>query len=247
MTDDLIEQLAQIQRYTATLQEAVSAAQAHAPTQSAGSDQSRTVQVLLDGDGLPQSFHVSNDWKRRIEPANFGSAVLEACQDGTGERLSVWTKALQEEGWEDKLAEMRNGPTDSSAAQEASRVAPTIPGPLQTQPPRDLSDVTEDVLKALDAASELTQSPRSDAATGSAADGRLSITLSRAGLTSCDADSRWVSNQTAARLMDALGEALSHAKQELANNSEPERPQERLNSLFGEAMALLNQPDRLVD
>lgn len=43
--------------------------------------------------------------------------------------------------------------------------------------------MTEDVLKALDNAGKLTQTPTSNAAIGSAAEGRLSITLSRSGLT----------------------------------------------------------------
>lgn len=60
--DDWIEQLTQLQRYARALQEAIGSAEAHAPTQSTGIDQSRSVQVVLGGDG------------------NFGNAVLEACQ-----------------------------------------------------------------------------------------------------------------------------------------------------------------------
>lgn len=244
LMDDLIEQLTQMQRYTAALQEMIAAAQVHAPSQAEGSDPGRTVHVILGEDGLPKSFRVANDWNRRIEPANLGSAVLQACQAAMAERLSAWTNALQEEGWEDKLTALRTGTT---GVQEASQATPTSRLPVQQKPPRHLSDVTEDVLKALDNVGGLNQSTESVAAAGSAAEGRLTITLSRSGLTSCNADPRWASNQTAARLMDALSEALSRAKRELANSSEGDAPQETLNNLFSEAMALLNQPDRLVD
>lgn len=96
--DDLMRQFAQMQQYTAALHGLITAAQAHAPQHSEGADQSRTVHVVLGSDGLPESFRVASDWTRRIEPAAFAGAVLEACQVAISDRLAVWTKTLEDAG-----------------------------------------------------------------------------------------------------------------------------------------------------
>lgn len=114
--------------------------------------------------------------------------------------------------------------------------------------PRPLGDVTEDAIKAFDDIARLTLQPQQSASgSGSADGGRLTITLSKTGLTSCTADPRWVSNQTAARLMNALSEALTAAKDDLANKPENSESTNSLDHLLAEAMALLNNPNKLAD
>jgi hypothetical protein len=56
-----------------------------------------------------------------------------------------------------------------------------------------------------------------------------------------------VSAQTAATLMNALGEALSAARTDLENSNPRPAPSGSLDRLFAEALALLRDPRRVVD
>lgn len=60
-------------------------------------------------------------------------------------------------------------------------------------------------------------------------------------------DEHWVAGQTAAQLMNALGQALTAAKEDLSEESQKPRPMSGVDRLFAEAMALLNDPRRLAD
>lgn len=243
--DDLMAQFAQMQKYTAALHGLITEAQAQAPQHSEGTDQSTAVRVVLGPDGLPTSFRVEADWNRRIDPASFGGAVLEACQAAIGERLNAWTRTLQDDGWKARADRLTAG---SAAAPEQGRVPPAFRSPEPAVRPRPLGDITEDVIKAFDNVGWLAQQPPPTVGgSGSGAGGKVTITLSGTGLTSCSADPRWVSNQTAAQLMNALSTALSAAKADLAKRPASPGPGSGLDSLLAETMALLNDPRRLAD
>lgn len=248
MTDDLMTQFAHMQSYTAALHGLITEAQARAPQHSEGADQSNAVRVVLGPDGLPTSFRVQRDWNRRIEPAAFGGAVLEACQAALGERLAAWTRTLQDHGWKARADRLHGGLDDPAARLEQGRVPLAFGHPGPAVRPRPLGDVTEDVFTAFDNVSRLTQQPPPPArGTGSAGGGKLTITLSSTGLTSCGADPRWVSHQTAAQLMNALSAALCAAKQDLASTPPSPAPASGLDRLLAEALALLNDPRRLAE
>lgn len=157
-------------------------------------------------------------WDRTLAPEEFGAAVVQACQSAIGERLAEWTASLRASGWQHEAARLHGGP----AAQPTTplvRVPPAFRRPVPDATPRPLAQITEDVLAAFDDTAR--SSPRDDVSgTGSAAGGKLVITLSTTGLTSCTADGRWVAEQTAARLMNALSEALAEA---MALLSDPRR------------------------
>ena len=63
----------------------------------------------------------------------------------------------------------------------------------------------------------------------------------------CTVDEHWVAGQTAAQLMNALGQALAAAKENLSRASRKPQPASGTDRLFAEAMALLNDPRRLAD
>jgi hypothetical protein len=236
-------QFAQMQKYTAALHGLMSSAQAQAPRHAEGSNRTGSVRVTLGPDGLPESFHVDREWNRRISSDAFASGVLEAFQAAVSDRMAVWGESLAEDGWQDRVDRLKGGLTNAPEG----RIPPAFRKPVEEVRPRPIGDVTEDVIKALDNMNAFSSMPRDDSATGTDRRGDLTITLSPTGLTSCTADGDWVSQQSAASLMNALGEALAAAKEELRNKAENPEPVSGLDRLFAEAMALLNDPGRLAD
>jgi len=240
MTEDILDQLRRFQRRAAGLQGLIAAAEDRAPDTAEGADASGTVHVRIGADGLPSSFRVDADFDSKLEPEEFGDAVVRAYQAALGARLAEWSRTLREEGWEERFADVTGAtPADERQAPPAFRPPP---GPARQ---RGLGELTEDMIKAFDNVDRLAARPPAVHATGES--GRLVLTLSPQGLVSCVADAGWVSDQTAARLMNALGEALAEAKTELADaaEEEPEVPARPLDRLLGEAMALLTDPRRL--
>jgi hypothetical protein len=243
-----MSQFAQMQNYAAALHGLLAAAQAQAPQRSEGVDRSGTVHVSLGPDGLPERFRVSADWHRRIEAAAFGGAVLDACQVAVGERMAAWTRSLENEGWQTRLEGLRGGPQDSGTGSVPDRVPLVSHRTATDVRPRPIGDVTEEVFRAFDDLSRwMARPPQPDSGSGTAGGGRLVVTLSGAGLTSCTADPRWVADQTAPRLTTALDRALSEALQDLANKPEKPPPTAELDGLLTEVMALLHDPGRASD
>jgi hypothetical protein len=114
--------------------------------------------------------------------------------------------------------------------------------------PRPIDQVAEDMINAFDqVGSFVAPSPQATRGIGSSRSGKLVLTLSQGGLVSCTADSEWVSAQTAATLMNALGEALSAARTDLENRTPRPAPSESVDRLVAEALALLRDPRRIVD
>ena len=245
MTDDLMAAFAQMQHYTAALHRLIATAQEQAPRRSEGTDDSGAVRVELGADGLPTAFQVDRDWERMLEPEAFGAAVVQACQAAMGDRLSAWSTSLQDSGWQDGANRLRGGP-QAQPATPPTRVPPAFRRPVPEVTPRPLGQLTEDVLAAFDGVGDFA-APRPGASTGSGGGGKLTITLSTTGLSSCTADPTWVDAQTSARLMNALSEALAEAKSKLDRTppASPEPP--GMDRLLAEAMALLKDPRRLAD
>lgn len=245
MNDELMAQFAQLQRYTAALHQLITTAREQSPRRSDGTDATGAVRVELGPDGLPTTFRVDGRWDRMLAPGEFGAAVVRACQAATGERLTQWSASLQSSGWQHEADGLRGGP-DTQPATPMAQVPPAFRRPLPDVTPRPLDQITEDMLAAFDDPARF--APAATAAgTGAAAGGKLVITLSPTGLTSCTADGGWVAGQSAARLMNALSEALAAAKADLDRRTPPAlgRPSEGMDRLLAEAMTLLTDPRRL--
>jgi hypothetical protein len=155
MTDELIRELSQIQSYAAGLQGLLETAQAAAPTASTGTDGSGLISVQLGSDGLPKSFRVEQNWRRRITPENVGQAVLEAFQAAVGDRLANWSRTLEQQGWRDKADELRLGSTTESPHPAAGQVPLAFRRPKPASNPRSIDAVTEDMIKAFDEVDEI--------------------------------------------------------------------------------------------
>lgn len=245
--DDLVKQFSQMQNYAAALHSLIADAEAQAPRHSEGADRSSAVRVVLGPDGLPVAFRVAADWNRRIGPMAFGAAVVEAFQSAVGDRLAAWSKTLEDGGWKAKAVRLSSDTDDHTAATQHRHSPRSFPQPVSAVRSRPIGDVTEDMIKAFDTVSAFAaQPPQPASGSGSGGGGKVTITLSNTGLTSCSADAHWVAEQSAAQLMNALGAALSAAKADLANRSQSPDPASGLDGLFAEAMAMLNDPHRLV-
>ncbi|MGH3811574.1 MAG: hypothetical protein ACRDUV_03825 [Pseudonocardiaceae bacterium] len=248
MPDELMRELAQIQQYAAGLQDLLATAQAEAPRSGEGTDGTGSIRVFLGPDGLPNSFRIESGWNRKIPAEGFGDAVLEAFQAAMGERLAVWTRTLEEQGWQAQADRLRVDLDEQPSVSGQEEVPSAFGHPVEDVTPRPVDQVAEDMIKAFDQIGDLAgRPPQASGGTGSSRSGKLVLTLSRAGLVSCTADPEWVSAQTAATLMNALGEALTVARADLENSTAQAAPSGSLDRLFAEALALLRDPRRVVD
>lgn len=246
MNDGFLRELSRLQRYAVGLGNLVREAEAAAPARAEGSDHSGAVRAVLGRDGLPQSFRVHLRWDRMLAPESFGSAVLAACQNAMGERLAVWKHKLDEDGWKDRADALGADDNDVTPGAGVPTAFQTPSGPGASR--RRLDEVAEDMLQAFDGLNRLTSrsaSPDAGTGAGSVENEHLTITLSRAGLLSCCAEPSWVSEQPATRLRNALGTALSAAKDDLASNpSTADAQPGNLDRLVAETLEILGNPER---
>lgn len=145
--------------------------------------------------------------------------MMEAFQVAINDRMKAWTRSLVEAGWRDRVDQIK-GP---SAAAEG-RLPAAFRKPVEEVSPRPISDIAEDVFKAFDAVDALAATPKSEEANGTDRTGKLTISLSSSGLTSCTVDEHWVARQTAAQLMNALSQALTAAKENLSRHTQKPQP-----------------------
>lgn len=247
MLDELMAQVAQMQRHTATLGALMSSAQALAPPGARGTDPSGCVHLTLGADGLPTSIDVVAGWERRVGADGVGDAVVDAFHAAVHDRLETWSRALARDGWQARADQVHLGGTDGAGR---GRPVP-VPRPpvVERLDPRPLGDVTEDVLAALRDPAAFTGPPPA-AGTGTDRSGHVAIAVSAAGLTSCSADGRWVAERSAAQLGTALAEALHAATADLRARVAQARPDagraDGLDRLLAEAMALLSDAGRPV-
>ena len=243
---DFMAELGRIQSLAAGLSGLLARAQQHAPAQATGADSSGAIQVVLGPDGLPEQIRVGSGWQRRLDPEAFGAAVGEAFTAASADRMEIWTRQLRDEGWVADV-ERRRGARDDIVTEPAGAPPPAFRPPPTGGTPRSLDLVTEDLLSAFGALdTHLGRAAAPAEGTGAAAAGQLTVTLSPAGGLSCTADPDWLSRVGQTTLAVALDEALAAARAELAAASAPDRdPAAGLDALFGEALAILDDPERL--
>lgn len=247
MTDDLMRELVQLQQYAAGLQGLLATAQADAPRSSEGTDRTGTIRAFLGPDGQPNSFRIEPGWNRKIPAENFGGAVLEAFQAAIGERLAIWTRTLEQQGWQAQADRLRVDLDKQPSASGQAEIS-AFGHFVEDVTPRPVDQIAEDMIKAFDQVGHIAAAPPQVArGAGSSRSDKLVLTLSAAGLVSCTADPEWVSTQTAASLMNALGEALTAARADLEDSTGRLTPSQSLDRLFTEALALLRDPRHVVD
>lgn len=247
LPEDIMHDLKYFQQYAAKLKNLLNKAEEHAPEQATGTDSSGAIHVQLDASGLPHAIRAESNWNTKINPAELGNTVTEAFNAALSARLESWTHSLRESGWQNEFELIRSSGIPAGGTAEGA-----IPDAFRREPknvePRPLSAMTEDMMSALDRAGESSEQPAEVQGSGSAANGRLVMTLSKTGGLTCTADARWASEQSGAMLTTALGDALRIAKESLAEATGNENRTSSgtgLDDIFDEAIALLGNPQRL--
>jgi hypothetical protein len=212
--------------------------QAMAPQRLEAFDRTGAVRVVLGSDGQPELIEVEHDWRDRLRPDSFGQAVLGASQTATDDRSAAWAHRLADPAWQ---AEVESLP--DIAAGEPIRLpdlASATPAASPSEPsdvdPRDSRAVTAEIVHAVENIDEMVAASLAVQGVGSAAFGKLVVTLSRDGLVSCTADPGWLSQRSGEELTEALGAALTSARADLARNAEATAAG-RLNRLLAKALA----------
>jgi hypothetical protein len=225
MSDDLVQDLNQLQRYAAGLGDLAAAAE---PRRIECTDASGAVRVTLGPDGLPASISVDEDWKRYLRADRFAGAVRQATDAAALHRTLALAQALP------------NWPAVAAPAVPEGEIEPVPAAPAHRRDlsgvrPRDPGNVIAEALTILDSGGRPAEAPP-PRGVGSAAFGKLTIALTIGGLESCTADPQWVAQKTGEELTDAFAAALTTARADLAN-AVASSPAGRLNGLLDELLA----------
>lgn len=247
MIDDLLADLSALQTYAAGIARLVDNAEKVAPRSGTGTDGSGLIRVKVDANGIPTSVRIDQHWQRRIAPRKLGASIVAGSHAAVADRLRKWSRVLRETGWEDEVDRLRLSKTTPPPATPPPPAPPRL---VESDRPRPVDVVAEDLIKAFDAVAELPVSGQGGVS-GSGHDqtGHVAITVSRCGLVSCDVDGSWAAGRSGASLMNAIGEALVEARAKLAardRGTDVPLPT-MLDGLFGEALALLRAPQRMRD
>lgn len=219
--DEIFRDLERLRYYGTMLQDLVGEFQRSAPERSEGTDPTGSVRAVLGRDGLPETIRVSGYWKEKLQPAAFGSAVTAACQAAMQRRGAEWAETMQRAGWQDRLARL-DADADAAAARHAADPNPVPPAFRRSngRPPRSLDAIAEQTMSLMDstlsAVPQTGPGPQAPQGTGANRTGTLQLSVSSEGLVSCQADPRWVAQQTGAQLSAVLAELLATARTRLA-------------------------------
>jgi hypothetical protein len=242
--EDLTRELARIQRYASGLRELLADAEARTPQQVDGADRNEAVRVRLDQAGLPDRIEASPDWQRRVPPDALGTAVVEAANLAATKRLAIWSKAVNESPWQERVDRLAG---DADADLDGPPPTPlSVPtGNPRQGPARSLDDLLDEAIYTFDHLDELVPpDPQSVQGTGTDRSGELTLVLSKQGLMACTADPRWLAEQDGVALTYALTEALTAARAALDRAERATAPASAnpLQGLFAEVLGALQQP-----
>lgn len=249
MDDDILHDLARLQRYGSRLAELMGEMQRAAPQRSEGTDPSGMIRAVFGPDGLPESIRVSPYWKEKLQPGMFGAAVEGACQAAVARRGQDWADVLARTSWQERLGQLDAGPGPVAPAAEPDPVPPAYRR-ANGGPPRRLDTLAEESISLMDSVMRAEVPTAEPRGTGGNRSGTLEISLSPGGQVSCRADPRWVAQQSGAQLSTALSEVLASARNRLAAATTAVTAAVpgaggRADSLMQELLAAISDPERL--
>jgi DNA-binding protein YbaB len=183
-----------------------------------GRDATGAVRVVLAPDGVPETITVDADWRRLVGAEGFAEAVTEGCQNAALAGLAGGTTPEMDRlvRRADELMAYLSGdgppPPGMPLAEPRATPVETI-GPER---PLWTAAAAESILAELDGVGSVDDVVRAakQGYSGSAGNGRLTITLSAAGTVGCEADPDWVGRQDADELNRALASALNSLQAE---------------------------------
>ncbi|MEJ3742796.1 hypothetical protein WEI85_05860 [Actinomycetes bacterium KLBMP 9797] len=220
MTEEILAKLRRLQQQTQGLRELFENLRAHAPAGADGHDPTRSVHVLIGGDGLPTEIRVAPGWQNQLAPNNIGQAVLDASAAAVTAGMQAWSHALDQMRWASRVAEFEARSEPARAGHEPSFPPPDTVGSGAAREPHE---VAEDVLRAAEQLRRSTAAGAAAAGTGTDQSGNVAITLTHAGLQACSIQAAWASRQDGNALAAALNLALRTARAQLdAHAKQPE-------------------------
>jgi hypothetical protein len=231
MNDDPLRELSDLQPHVVGLQRQLENANSQATQQVEGQDPTGAVRVVVGRDGLPVSFDVDYDWQRNLRPESLGRAVEQAAKAASDRRLIALGQVFATIDW----------------SQPGTASAPAAPRPAPEQAraeikrPRAVSELMRDLLDATDDVDALATAATAEGV-GTAGFGRVELRLASTGMVSCTADRFWASDKSGQELSEALTNALTAAREDLARVSAAS-PAGRLAGMLNEVQAILRDPN----
>ncbi|MEV6965127.1 hypothetical protein AB0M47_08405 [Hamadaea sp. NPDC051192] len=248
MNDELMHELARMEQYAAMLQGLLKEADATAPQRTQAEDSSGAVNIVLDAAGLPERMDVSSDWPRRVKPDALGAAVLNAFGQASESRVQDWSRTLEGGEWGDKMQRaMREDSVEqfTTPLNDVPAMFRRDTAPVQ---PRRIDELAEEMMREMDRVDEIAaDSPLVQHFEGTNRTRTVTVKLNASGLTGCDIDANWAADQSGGSIAHALNEALTIARDRLRDHAGAPTAQGRLDALFAETMALMNDPRRMAE
>lgn len=217
--EEILRDLERLKRYGGELGRLLSELGRVMPERSQGTDRTGMVMAALGPSGLPEAIQVHSRWRERLPAGSFSAAVAEACQSAMRERGAAWAKALDAPAWKRRFDQLE--PDRAGASPEPGR--PELPAALlrggSSGRPRESGALAEEAISLYDSTgsrAERTQAQLPPQGVGANPERTIALTVLAGGQVSCHANPRWVEQQTAPVINQALGQALTAARQNLA-------------------------------
>ncbi|WP_203913452.1 hypothetical protein [Rhizocola hellebori] len=223
--------LAEMHRQAEALSHVLQRAGAISVESAEGYDDTGEIRATVGPQGLPESVEVGYQWLRMIGSGAFGQAVTAAFASAAQSWAIAWADELQKSG----LLQQLDDPPAASAPMPVDQIPHHV-----VRDPATVAGELLDALDTVDAATAALAQPVQGI--GSAAMGKLTLTVSREGAVACAADAGWVSGQGAGQLTAALRQVLAEALAQLhatTAETDPAAQLRRLDAVQAEAIALL--------
>jgi hypothetical protein len=231
---DLLSSVTELTQRLRREQAALTRAMARAREISDGTDESGTITILLDDDGIARDVRVAADWRRRLDLPGVAPAVVAADAAAARRRATATAEALASE------STVAGGPAPDAPPGWLVPVPPSGPDADLARPRRSLAEISAAVLAAVDDLERATEP--APPVHGAGAEGAVRVTLAQGRITECVINEAWLAGQDEATLAHALREAVSAAA---AAGVAARRPlieyQQRLDAIVADARANLHR------
>jgi hypothetical protein len=199
--EEIQRDLLRLIHYASGLRQLMTELQQAAPERGEGSDATGMVRAELGAGGFPTRIAVRSQWEGRLRARLFGAAVAQACEAAQQRRGLGWSRALEQAAWQERMGRLDTESLQAAAAaREAVPPAFRRPGPGAVQ--RSFMSLYEEVMSAADAAMAPASraQPSSSPGVGRNPERTVTISVTRAGRLTCQADPRWVSGRDGSQL-----------------------------------------------
>lgn len=248
MDQQMLKELAELQRYAGALGSMMSSATAAAPAGAHGVDASRRVGIDIDSQGRPSGVTVDTSWATAIRPDALGAAVMEAYQQAVTSHMDEWSKSLERAG-------LRYDMRDFDAS--SGPPGPATPNPFVSRPNpfvtpdsgtgRGLEEMTSELVRLLDGAHARANEPTATTAApvADAAAGHVVVGLRGGQLATVTVDATWAADRSGSAIAAELNAVLAREQLRVVDVRDADGAQ--TDPLTAGADSLLSDVFRLLD